>query len=153
ARCRPRPSQVPSGDWRFPMATSSGASRFHPAASNCASSASRTVAWWSACAGLRKENVMTLEMDKNQNQTSPEPAPSTAKGDAPALTLPDDALVIIPVRNMILFPGMILPLNLGRESSVVAAQQAVRSERPIGLLLQTDPAIENPGPDDVNRAG
>ena len=54
---------------------------------------------------------------------------------------------------MILFPGMILPLNIGRESSIAAAQQAVRSERPIGLLLQKDPSNDNPGPDDVHRAG
>ena len=70
---------------------------------------------------------MSLEMEKNQNQNLAESASSAVKGDAPALAIPDDAIVVIPVRNMILFPGMILPLNLGRESSVAAAQHAMRA--------------------------
>ena len=96
---------------------------------------------------------MSLEMEKNQNQNMAESASSAVKGDAPALAIPDDAIVVIPVRNMILFPGMILPLNLGRESSVAAAQHAMRAEKPIGLLLQKDPTVDNPSPDDMHRAG
>jgi ATP-dependent Lon protease len=99
---------------------------------------------------------MSLEMEKNQNPSEYGPgatASSTGQGATSVLVIPDDALVIVPVRNMILFPGMILPLNIGRESSIAAAQQAVRSERPIGLLLQKDPANENPGPEDVHRVG
>ena len=41
------------------------------------------------------------------------------------LVIPDDAMVIVPVRNVVLFPGMILPLTIGREQSILAAQQAV----------------------------
>jgi ATP-dependent Lon protease len=99
---------------------------------------------------------MSLEMEKNQNPAEHGPgaaASSTGQGSTPVLAIPEDALVIVPVRNMLLFPGMILPLNIGRESSIAAAQQAVRSERPIGLLLQKDPANDNPGPDDVHRVG
>ena len=69
------------------------------------------------------------------------------------MTLPDDALVILPVRNLVLYPGMILPLTIGREGSIAAAQQAVKSERPVGLLLQKDSANENPGPDDLYQIG
>ncbi len=47
---------------------------------------------------------------------------------------------------------MILPLTIGREGSIAAAQQAVKSERPIGLLLQKDAANENPGPDDLYQS-
>ena len=99
---------------------------------------------------------MSLELDKNQNpsETGLNAAASSAgQGSGSVLAIPEDALVIIPVRNMILFPGMILPLNIGRESSVGAAQQAVRSEKPIGLLLQKDPTTDEPGPDDVYRIG
>jgi ATP-dependent Lon protease len=99
---------------------------------------------------------MSLEMEKNQNPSEYGPgaaASSSGQGATSVLVIPDDALVIVPVRNMILFPGMILPLNIGRESSIAAAQQAVRSERPIGLLLQKDPANDNPGPEDVHRVG
>jgi ATP-dependent Lon protease len=57
------------------------------------------------------------------------------------------------VRNVVLFPGMILPLTIGREGSIAAAQQAVKSERPVGLLLQKDPATNTPGPDDLYHVG
>src|SRR3989449_1806342 len=67
--------------------------------------------------------------------------------------LPDDALIILPVRRMVLFPGMILPVALGREASIAAAQAAVRAKRPIGVLLQRNGETEKPGPDDLCLVG
>ncbi|MSQ69833.1 MAG: endopeptidase La [Betaproteobacteria bacterium] len=67
--------------------------------------------------------------------------------------LPEDALIIIPVRKMVAFPGMILPVTIGREASIAAAQHAVKLERPVGLLLQRDPTADKPGPDQLNRIG
>ena len=52
------------------------------------------------------------------------------EGTAPVATslppLPPDALIVVPVRNTVLFPGMVLPITLGRPKSIAAAQQAVR---------------------------
>jgi len=67
--------------------------------------------------------------------------------------IPEDATIILPVRNMLLFPGMVLPLTIGRPSSIAAVQEAVRSGRRVGLLLQDDPSIENPGPEHLRRVG
>jgi ATP-dependent Lon protease len=67
--------------------------------------------------------------------------------------IPEDATIILPVRNMLLFPGMVLPLTIGRPASIAAAQEAVRSARKIGLLLQDDPGIEQPGPEHLRRVG
>src|SRR5258705_7720002 len=67
--------------------------------------------------------------------------------------IPEDATIILPVRNMLLFPGMVLPLTIGRPASIAAAQEAVRSGRKIGLLLQDDPGIEQPGPEHLRRVG
>jgi len=67
--------------------------------------------------------------------------------------LPEDALIILPVRNTVLFPGIVLPLSVGRKRSVAAAQEAARSEQPIGVLQQRDPAIDTPGEADLNRVG
>ncbi len=64
-----------------------------------------------------------------------------------------EELVIVPVRNMILFPGVVLPLMLGRERSVVAVRAAVAEEREIGLLLQRDEREETPGPKDLYTVG
>ena len=70
-----------------------------------------------------------------------------------AFTLPERALIIVPMRNVVLFPGMILPLTIGREKSVIAAQHAVKMKLPIGLLLQHDPSVEKPGPNDLCQVG
>jgi len=78
-------------------------------------------------------------------------APSDAGGAG--LMLPDDALILVPVRNMVLFPGMILPVAIGREASIAAAQAAVKAERPIGMLLQAKPEADRPGPEDLCRVG
>ena len=67
--------------------------------------------------------------------------------------IPEDAAIILPVRNMLLFPGMVLPLTIGRPASIAAAQEAVRSGCKIGLLLQDDPGVEQPGPEHLRRVG
>ncbi len=71
----------------------------------------------------------------------------------PEFKLPENAVPIIPVRNVVLFPGVIIPLGIGRDRSIAAAQQALREERPVGLLLQKDPAIDNPMPSDLYPVG
>ena len=81
------------------------------------------------------------------NATNPE-VPSS-----PTSTVGDDVLLILPVRNLVLFPGVVMPLTVGRKGSVEAAQEAVRSDRPIGLLLQKDASVDDPGPDDLYRVG
>jgi ATP-dependent Lon protease len=67
--------------------------------------------------------------------------------------LPDDAIAIVPVRNVVLFPGAVIPLTVGRERSRAAAQEAVRLQRPLGVLLQSKPEAEEPGPDDLHWVG
>ena len=67
--------------------------------------------------------------------------------------LPDDMLLVLPVRNMVLFPGVILPVAIKREKTVAGAQEAVRTERKVGFLLQKDPETEDPGFDDLQRVG
>jgi len=67
--------------------------------------------------------------------------------------LPSDAVIIVPVRNTVLFPGMVLPISVGRPGSVAAAQQALREQRQIGLLMQRDQAIDDPRPGDLYRVG
>jgi len=62
-------------------------------------------------------------------------------------------MIIVPVRNTVLFPGMVIPLGIGRARSVTAVQEAVRLERPIGVLLQNKAEVEEPGPNDVHWIG
>ncbi|TMH35175.1 MAG: AAA family ATPase, partial [Betaproteobacteria bacterium] len=67
--------------------------------------------------------------------------------------LPEDAVAIVPVRNLVLFPGLVVPLAMGRERSRAAAQYAAREQRPLGILLQSKPETEEPGPDDLHWVG
>ena len=67
--------------------------------------------------------------------------------------LPADALIIVPVRNTVLFPGLVLPITLGRPKSIAAAQQAVRDQRQVGILLQRDAEVADPTPIDMHRMG
>jgi ATP-dependent Lon protease len=67
--------------------------------------------------------------------------------------LPPDSMILLPVRQTVLFPGIVLPLSIGRKSSIAAAQEAVRSQRVLGVILQTDPAVEEPTPEQLHRVG
>ncbi|MCA6126300.1 endopeptidase La, partial [Bradyrhizobium sp. WSM 1704] len=67
--------------------------------------------------------------------------------------IPSDALIIVPARNTVLFPNVIVPITIGRAKSIAAAQQAVREQRQIGILLQRDAEVNDPGPDDLYRVG
>jgi ATP-dependent Lon protease len=77
---------------------------------------------------------------------------SARKSERPP-PLPPDALIILPVRQTVLFPGLTLPLTIGRPASIAAAQEAVRSERALGVVLQSDPELDDPAPEQLRKVG
>ncbi len=82
---------------------------------------------------------------------SVEGAPSAPRRESKVV--PEDAVIIVPSRNVVLFPGVVFPLTIGRPGSVAAAQEALKTERPIGVLLQRQPDIDVPGPDNLHWVG
>jgi ATP-dependent Lon protease len=72
-------------------------------------------------------------------------------GEAPEL--PQGALILLPTRNAVLFPGIVVPLALGRQQSIAAAQAAAKADKAVGILLQNDASVENPGPQHLHRVG
>jgi len=82
-----------------------------------------------------------------------ESAAPEKKTAAPAIAIPEGALIIIPVRNLVLFPGLVVPITIGRDSSVAAAQEAARSGRQVGVLLQRQAEANDPTPDELFRVG
>ncbi len=60
---------------------------------------------------------------------------------------------VIPLRDLVVFPYSIVPLFVGREKSVNAAEYALRTNKKIFLVTQVDPEIENPTKDDVFSVG
>src|SRR5687768_12902718 len=65
----------------------------------------------------------------------------------------DDMLIILPVRNLVLFPGTVLPVAINRDRSLAGAQEAVRTERKVGFLLQHDPETQVPTAADLYKTG
>ena len=65
----------------------------------------------------------------------------------------EDVLIILPVRNTVLFPGVVLPVAISGKLSLAAAQEAVRTQRRVGLLLQTDSDLEEANPEALHRVG
>ncbi|HEV7477802.1 MAG TPA: endopeptidase La [Burkholderiales bacterium] len=95
-------------------------------------------------------NQDVLAKDDNAERN----AAATPGGRGAALKpIPDDALILIPMRNTVLFPGVISPITVGRKVSVAAAQEAVRSEKRIGFLLQKDAQKNDVRPDDLYWVG
>src|SRR4051812_47959244 len=83
------------------------------------------------------------------NQEPATSSPATAHTDN--VPIPNDALIIVPVRNTVLFPGVVAPITIGRPKSIATAQQALREQRPVGILLQRNPEADDPRPDELNR--
>jgi ATP-dependent Lon protease len=62
-------------------------------------------------------------------------------------------LLILPVRDTVLFPGVLFPIAIGRPMSISAVQQAMREERQIGILMQRDVEALEPFATDMHRVG
>jgi ATP-dependent Lon protease len=75
--------------------------------------------------------------------------PSAARTEP--VWIPADALIIVPVRDAVLFPHVVAPITVGHPRSIAAAQQALREQRPIGIVLQRNPELDDSGPDDLYR--
>lgn len=65
----------------------------------------------------------------------------------------EDNLAIVPARNLVVFPGAVMQIAIGRQMSIAAARHAVDHNRPLGVLLQKDPSIDEPSPDDLHTIG
>lgn len=74
-------------------------------------------------------------------------------GNTANANVPEDQLILLPVRNLVLFPGVVMPVAVARPASIAAAQQAVREGRPVGILMQRDASVDEPGPTDLHRMG
>src|SRR5665811_759618 len=95
------------------------------------------------------------EQSLKTEQATPAEEPVSAPSSAPAShkELPDGAMILLPTRNAVLFPGIVAPLTLGRPQSIAAAQTGAQNDKPIGILLQSNPAADAPSADQLHRVG
>ena len=101
---------------------------------------------------LSQESLQQLMLERDAAGARPATAERGAQAQA-IKPLPEDALIVIPVRNVVLFPGVILPVAMRRERSVAAVQEAARAGHQVGLLLQREAATDEPGPADLHWVG
>jgi len=73
-------------------------------------------------------------------------------GENSAFSIPDE-LPVLPLREMVVFPYMVLPLFVKRERSLAAIDDALAGDRLLMLVAQRDPEIADPTPDDLYRVG
>lgn len=64
-----------------------------------------------------------------------------------------EILSILPLRNTVLFPGVVIPITVGRDKSIKLIKEAYRGDRMIGVVSQRDVGIEDPSFDQLNQVG
>src|SRR5258708_28021490 len=64
-----------------------------------------------------------------------------------------EILPILPVRDTVLFPGAVLPLTVGRESSLALVNSLQGEEKLLGVVAQLDPRVEDPAAADLHKLG
>jgi ATP-dependent Lon protease len=104
--------------------------------------------------------MKTMTTEQHPNQVRAEQPPQSAALGAATIEsggdvkpIPDDAIIIVPVRNIVLFPGVVVPLSLGRARTIAAAQEAARAQRPLGVILQRNAQDEDPTPEQLHAVG
>ncbi|WP_010178473.1 endopeptidase La [Aquimarina agarilytica] len=64
-----------------------------------------------------------------------------------------EALPILPLRNTVLFPGVVIPITAGRDKSIKLINAANKGDKVIGVVSQKDETVEKPSIDDINKIG
>ncbi|SCY06465.1 ATP-dependent Lon protease [Nonlabens sp. Hel1_33_55] len=64
-----------------------------------------------------------------------------------------ETLAILPLRNMVLFPGVVIPITAGRDQSIKLLQEANKANEPIGVVAQKDESVEDPSEADLHSTG
>jgi len=67
--------------------------------------------------------------------------------------LADDVVAIVPMRNVVLFPHVLMPVTVGRPKSVAALRHALAAKAVLGIVLQKDPKADDPGLDELCEIG
>ena len=64
-----------------------------------------------------------------------------------------DVLPVLPVRNTVLFPGVVIPITVTRDKSIKLIKEAYKGDKTIGVVAQLDPNIDDPAFDQLNSVG
>ncbi|MFZ9743507.1 MAG: LON peptidase substrate-binding domain-containing protein, partial [Chitinophagaceae bacterium] len=68
------------------------------------------------------------------------------------IVIPEE-IPLLPLRNTVLFPGVVIPITVGRDKSIKAIEEAYKTDKLVGVLSQKDSNIEDPGVSDLVGVG
>jgi ATP-dependent Lon protease len=75
------------------------------------------------------------------------------EGDSNADVVIPEELPLLPLRNTVLFPGVVLPITVGRDKSIKAVNDAYKADKLVGVVAQKDSNVEDPGINDLESIG
>lgn len=80
------------------------------------------------------------------------PLNESEQEDTNAVEIPDE-IALLPLRNTVLFPGVVLPITVGRDKSINAVNDAYKAGKLIGVVAQKDSSVEDPTVKDLENVG
>lgn len=89
---------------------------------------------------------------EEENDFMPIIAINEQEDEEEKLVVPD-TLPILPLRNTVLFPDVVLPITVGRDKSIKAVNEAYKNDKLIGVLAQNDTEVEDPAVKDLCKIG
>ena len=100
-------------------------------------------------------NLLFNQLSLSESEDFTDLIPLMSSGDERrlnALRMPK-IISILPLRNTVLFPGVVIPITVSRDKSIALINNAYKKKKIIGVLSQVNPDIENPQEKDLNRVG
>jgi len=88
-----------------------------------------------------------VKMENEETEQKTPPRKSVSNGEIP------ETVPVLPLRSMVMFPGMVIPASIGRPSSVRLIEETVVSHRYVGVFAQRSPEVEEPKPEDLYSMG
>jgi ATP-dependent Lon protease len=80
------------------------------------------------------------------------PLNESDQDDTNGIEVPPE-IALLPLRNTVLFPGVVLPITVGRDKSIKAVNDAYKGDKLIGVVAQKDSNVEDPGVNDLEQIG
>ncbi len=102
-----------------------------------------------------KDSFVTVTMAESREDDTLEMIPLITSEDEDEDEFDDiiDEIPILPVKNTVLFPGVVIPVTVSRKKSVKLVKKAYKGDRIIGVAAQSNPHIEEPSPEDLYQVG
>jgi ATP-dependent Lon protease len=104
---------------------------------------------------IKTKNSLNDLLASEESEQQSEFIPLITDEDEDALNKVEipDSIPILPLRNTVLFPGVILPITVGREKSVQLIEDVYNNDKVLGAIAQKDPNDEDPKQEDLHEAG